>query len=116
MIRETTSSFQAHLIQFRIEACGHVPNGVTRTSSSEKVKTLSVNVATSWSTSIIESLRCEAGVTGVAPTINLCTAAKQAWSSLTCNKACSIELGASDTLDLILERTEATWPAAARTE
>ena len=45
--------------------------------------------------------------------INLCTEAKQACSSLTCNKICSIEFGASDTLDLILERTEATWPAAA---
>lgn len=109
IIREMSSSLHAHFNRFRIEASEHVPNGVTMTSSSKKVKTLSVSVATSWSTSIIESLRREAGVT---PRTNLCTAAKQASSSLTCDRICWIDSGASDTLDLILERTEPTCPAA----
>lgn len=78
-------------------------------SSSEKVKTLSVNVATSWSTSIIESLRSEAAV---VPVTILLTAAKQPSSSMTCDNTCWIEFGASDTLAWILIRAKPTCPAA----
>lgn len=110
-ILEMVSSFQAILMRSSILSSTLEATELTRGSSSEKAKTRSVNVTTSWSTWINDMRRRGADcILRIKPF----TAARQASSSLTCDSNWSMNRGASTRADLTLWSKEATFPAAPR--
>lgn len=105
------SSFHAHFIRSLMATVEIPKNGATKVSSSSKVSTASVMVTTRSSTCIIPT--CPVKVPPVSWS-NFSIADSAILVPLTCDNAWSMDRGASARLDLIPDKAEAIFVAAAR--